>query len=144
MNPTLSLLLGIVVGAGLFALGIRFFPQLAREKQNYPFEDQIEAALLPHIFNAISSAYRLSEQAMDDVQMRIRGLDKAELSKRVYDLLPDKIGNFDITVIKSQVNEERFALLIQNSFENFDQFYGQHQTRFSELYDEWKRQNVSG
>ena len=42
MNPTIALLLGVVIGAGLFALGIRYFPQLAREKQNYPFEAQID------------------------------------------------------------------------------------------------------
>jgi hypothetical protein len=142
VNPTISLLLGVVIGAGLFLIGIRFFPQLARERQNYPYEEQIEAALLPHLFNAIASAYRLSEQAMDDLQTRIRGSDKSEIANRVYELLPDRIGNFDITAIKSRVGPERFSELIQQSFEQFDQFYTQHHARFDDLYEAWKRENA--
>ncbi len=61
MNEWLTLLVGIVVGGGLFALRIKFFPVLAKEKQNYPLEDQAESILLPYIFNAISAAYKVSE-----------------------------------------------------------------------------------
>ena len=142
MNELITLLVGLVIGAGLFALGIRYFPVLAREKQGYPLEEEIEALLLPHIFHAISSAYRVSEKAVDELRMRLRGADKANIAKEVYDLLPDKIGGFDVSLIKDLISEEKFAGLIQTAFENFDEFFVEHQTRFDELYETWKEENA--
>lgn len=142
MNEWVTLLIGLVAGAGVLYLGIRFFPSLATKEQGYPMEKQIEDALLPHIFNAISSGYRLSEQAMDDIRVRIRGADKARIAKEVYALLPQKIGNFDISFVKQVIGEEKFAQMVQQAFNHFDEFYGEHQDRFDELYEEWKAENA--
>lgn len=144
MNEWISLLLGIVIGGGLFALGIKYFPQLARQKQNYPFEDEIESALLPYIFNAIASAYKVSEQAVDEVQTRLRGADKARIAGAVYEMLPDQIAGRDISAIKDSLGEERFAELVENSYQRFDQFFDQHRQRFDQLYEAWKQENAPG
>lgn len=141
MNDIIIFFVGLAVSSGLFALGIVLFPRLAREKQGFPLEAQIEAALLPYIFNAISIAYRTSERAMDDLRTRLEGQDKAAIAREVYKLLPEQIGGYDITLIKSLVPPERFAQLVQDAFDRFDRFCIEHQSRFDELYEEWKQNN---
>ncbi len=142
MNEWIMLLVGIAISSGLFALGIVLFPKIVREKQGYPLEAEIEAALLPYIFNAISVAYKTSERAVDDVKTRLRGADKAAVAKEVYRLLPDQIGNHDITLVKSVISPERFTQLTQDVFDRFDRFVMEHQTRFDELYEDWKKENA--
>ena len=141
MNEWVMLLLGMAAGLAIFAIGVRYFPQLAKQKQGYPLEEQIEQALLPHIYNAINAAYKVSEKAVDDIEVRLRGADKAVVAKEVYQLLPNQIGGHDISQIKSMIGEERFAKLIQSSYDQFDQFFDQHRNRFDQLYEEWKREN---
>jgi hypothetical protein len=142
MNEWIMLLVGIAVSSGLFALGIVLFPKLAKEEQGYPLEAEIEAALLPHIFNAISVAYKTSERAVDDVQTRLRGADKAAIAKEVYKMLPDQIGGYDITTIKSIVGPDRFTQLVQDGFDRFDRFFVEHRAHFDKLYEEWKQENA--
>lgn len=142
MNEWVMFLVGLAVSSGLFALGIVLFPKLAKEKQGYPLEAEIEAVLLPYIFNAISIAYKTSERAVDEVQLRLKGVDKAAIAGDVYRMLPDQIGGFDITTIKTIVSPERFAQLVQNGFDRFDRFFVEHQTHFDELYEDWKRENA--
>jgi len=144
MNEWVSLLVGIIIGGGLLALGVKFFPQLARQKQNYPYEEEIERALLPHVFNAISAAYKVSEQAVDEAQVRLKGADKSRIAREVYQMLPDQIAGRDISSVKNLIGEERFAQLVENSYQKFDQFFGQHKERFDQLYEEWKRENAPG
>ena len=142
MNELISLLIGLVVGLGLFAIGVRFYPQLAGRKQGYPLEDEIERILLPYLYNAISSAYKVSEKAVDELQMRLRGADKAAIAREVYKMLPGQIGGRDISMIKNLIGEERFAELVQNTYNEFDRFFEGHQARFDELYEAWKRENA--
>lgn len=142
MNEWLTIFIGIAVSAGLFALGVVLFPKLVREKQGYPLEAQIEAALLPHVFNAIAIAYRTSERAMDELRVRLKGGDKAAIAREVYRLLPDQIGGFDITLVKNLIPLERFADLVQDAFDRFDRFAMEHNDRFDELYEEWKEENI--
>ena len=47
-NAWIMLFVGIAISCGLFALGIVLYPKLKTEKQGYPFEAEIEAALLVH------------------------------------------------------------------------------------------------
>ncbi|MCB0168679.1 MAG: hypothetical protein KDI79_30915 [Anaerolineae bacterium] len=143
MNELITFLVGIAVAAGLFALGVVLYPKLAREKQGYPLEAQIEAVLLPYIFNAISIAFKTSERAVDDLQVRLKGQDKAAIANEVYKLLPDQIGGFDITLVKSLVPPDRFAQLVQDAYDRFDHFLVEHQSRFDELYESWKQASIS-
>ena len=52
-NAWIMLLVGIAISCCLFALGVVLYPKLKTEKQGYPFEAEIEAALLPLIFQGI-------------------------------------------------------------------------------------------
>ncbi|HET7091166.1 MAG TPA: hypothetical protein VFL17_21235 [Anaerolineae bacterium] len=141
-NAWIMLLVGIAVTAGLFALGVVLYPRLKTEQQGYPFEAAIEAALLPIIFEGICTAYRLSERSVDEVRQRIKGADKKKIADSIYSLLPEKVGNFDLSLVKRIVPRERFEQLVQDAFDRFDRFFVEHQTRFDELFEKWKGDNV--
>lgn len=139
MDQTLvTVLVGIAVACSLFALGVVLYPKLRSQKQNYPFEAQIEAALLPIIFDGLCAAYRLSEKGVDELHCRIQGMDKKKIAITVYRMLPDKIGEFELNVVKRVVTQERFETLVQNAFDNFDRFFVQHQAHFDDLFEKWK------
>ena len=133
---------GIAVSCGLLALGIVLYPKLKREEQGYPMEAAIEAALLPLVYEGICSAYRMSEQSMDELRERIRGADKKKIADSIYRMLPDRVGDYDISLVKNLVSEERFERLVQDAFDRFDRFFLEHQGHFDELFEQWKADNV--
>lgn len=140
-DALVMLLVGIAVASGLFALGVVLYPKLKSEKQGYPFEAAIEAALLPLIFKGVCAAYRLSEKGVDDIQLRIKGTDKKKIADTVYRMMPEKIGQFEIALVKRVVTRERFESLVQNVFDNFDAFFVEHQKHFDDLFENWKAEN---
>ncbi len=141
-NAWIALFVGIAVTSALFALGVVLYPKLKTEKQGYPFEAEIEAALLPIIFQGISAAYRLSERGVDEMQLRIQGADKKPIADSIYRMLPDKIGNFDLSLVKRIVPQERFEQLVQDAFDRFDRFFVEHQQHFDGLFEKWKSDNA--
>ena len=141
-NAWIMLLVGIAISCGLFALGVVLYPKLKTEKQGYPYEAEIEAALLPIIFQGICAAYRLNEQSVDAVHQRIKGADKKKIADSIYAMLPDKIGNFELALVKRIVTPERFVQLVQNGFDSFDRFFVEHQQHFDELFEQWKAGNA--
>lgn len=140
-NAWTMLLVGIAISCGLFALGVVLYPKLKTEKQGYPFEVEIEAALLPFIFQGICSAYRLSEKSVDNVHQRIKGADKKKIADSIYAMLPDKIGVFEVVIIKRIVSRERFEQLVQDTFDRSDRFFVEHQQHFDDLFEKWKAGN---
>ncbi len=133
---------GIAVSCGLLALGVVLYPKLKREEQGYPMEAAIEAALLPLVYEGICSAYRMSEQSMDELRERIRGADKKKIADSIYRMLPDRVGDYDISLVKNLVSEERFERLVQDAFDRFDRFFLEHQGHFDQLFEQWKEENA--
>ena len=142
-NAWTMFFVGIALACAVIALGVVLYPKLRFEKQGYPFEAQIEAALLPIVFEGICSAFRLSEKSMDDLQKRIRGADKQKIAISIYEKLPGKIGPFDLVVVKKLVTQQQFEKLVQDTFENFDQFFTERQSHFDELFEKWKTENTT-
>lgn len=140
-NAWTMLLVGIAISCGLFALGVVLYPKLKTERQGYPFEAEIEAALLPVIFQGICSAYRLSEKSVDDIHQRLKGADKKKIADSIYGMLPEKIGVFEIVLVKRIVTQEHFEQLVQNVFDSSDRFFVEHQAHFDELFEKWKAAN---
>jgi len=138
MNEWIWLFVGLATASGIFALLVVLYPKLKGETQGYPLEAIVEPLLLPIIYEAICAAYRMSEQAMDEIGDRIRGLDKKAIADSVYAMLPDKIGNYDLTVVKAVVSQERFVQLVQDAFNRFDRFYKTHRDHFDEQFEEWR------
>jgi hypothetical protein len=141
-NAWIMLFVGIAVSAGILALGVALYPKLKREEQGYKLEAAIEAALLPIIFEGICAAYRMSEKSIDELHQRIRGADKKGIADSIYRMLPDQIGDYDLSLIKNVVGEERFQQLVQDAFDRFDRFFVQHQAHFDELFEQWKAENA--
>ncbi|MGE5775744.1 MAG: hypothetical protein ACM33V_05955 [Chloroflexota bacterium] len=140
-NALVMLLVGVAVACSLFAVGVVVYPKLKSQKQNYPFEAQIEAALLPLIFDGLCAAYRLSEKGVDEMHCRIQGMDKKKIANTVYRMLPEKVGEFELSVVKNVITQERFETLVQNAFDSFDRFFVQHQTHFDDLFEKWKTES---
>lgn len=141
MDGIVFLVLIVAIGAMIVATLGWAIPRLKNEQQNYPFEAQIEAVLLPYLVHAVMAAYRLSERGMDEVQARLHGVDKAAVAAAVYDLLPAEVGPFPIGVIKAIVSRERFAVLVDDVFQQFNQFWDVRQSRFDEILAEWVKQS---
>ena len=137
-------LLGIAVLAGGASVGLAKLVQwLLSGEQGYPGEAEIEAALLPFVVQAIIGAYKVSEGAVDQFKERLRGVDKADIARRVYELLPDtiNIGKFVVPTgwVKQVVPEERFAELIQSAFDEglglFDELWELYRDQLGDLVD---------
>jgi hypothetical protein len=142
-NAWTMLLVGVAISCGLFALGVVLYPKLKTQQQAYPFEAEIEAVLLPLIFQGICSAYRLSEQSVDNIHQRIQGADKKKIAVSIYAMLPDKVGPFEVVIVKRIVSQERFEQLVQNVFDSSDRFFVEHQAHFDELFEKWKAANAN-
>jgi hypothetical protein len=142
-NAWTMLLVGIAVTSGLFALGVVLYPKLKSERQGYPFEAEVEAALLPIIFQGICAAYRMSENSVDVIHLRITGVDKKKIADSIYAMLPDRIGVFELTLVKRIVPQERFEKLVQDGYSRFDRFFVEHQAHFDKLFEQWKAASTS-
>jgi hypothetical protein len=141
-NAWIMLFVGIAVSSGLFALGVVLYPKLKQETQGYPLEAAIEAALLPIIYEGICAAYRMSEKSVDEFRQRIKGADKKKIADSIYRMLPDKIGDYDLGLVKYLVAQERFEQLVQDAFDRFDRFFVEHEAHFDELFEKWKADNA--
>ena len=130
----------LVLGAGAVALIAWGLPKLRGKEQGYPFEAEIEALLIPFCYNAICSAFRVSEMAMDEINERLRGIDKKWIADTMYDLLPDEVAGVPVHIVKSVVSRERFRDLVQDVFVRFDYHFVQFEQRYCALFDEWKMQ----
>jgi len=50
-------------------------------------------------------------------------------------------GDYDVTFVKSFITQERFQVLVQNCFDQFDQFYLVHHEHFDEQFRKWVEAN---
>jgi hypothetical protein len=139
----LVFVMGVVaVAGGIIALGVYFYPKLKKEEQGYPFEAQIEELLLPYAFQGICAAYRIGEVAVDEAHERLKGADKKKIADSIYAMLPDRIGGYDVTLVKRLVPRERFEELVQDAFDRFDRFFVEHKAHFDREFTEWAETGV--
>ena len=121
-------------------LGILLYHWLKHEKQGYPNEDEIEAAVLPLIYKAIMAAYKMSERIIDSGQERLRGLDKKLIADALYDMMPASIlwrgMNISTGWIKSLVPRAVFQAWVQKAFNDFLEWFDAVQEAYGdELLD---------
>jgi hypothetical protein len=139
-SPAVILFLVGAIAALIFAIGVVVYPKIKNRKQGYAYEEELEAALLPFLFNAIASAYKVSEYTMDEMGERLAGADKRKFAIIAYDLLPPKIGRFPVVWVKTLVSQEQFADLVQVAFDQFLFFYEERHENFIELWQEWREE----
>lgn len=105
----------------LVQAGNKLYRRLKVARQGYPYEDEIEEALLPFLYQALMAAYKASESLMDAVGERLHGVDKMMVARLVYQMLPDDgvlIGGASWQW-KRFVGEEKFARWMQERFDEF-------------------------
>jgi len=85
----------------------------------------------------------VSENSMDNVHLRIKGADKKKIADSIYAMLPDKVGIFEVILVKRIVTPERFEQLVQDTFDLSDRFFIEHQKHFDDLFEKWKADNVT-
>jgi hypothetical protein len=134
----------LVAAGGLVGAyaGARLLPWLVKEKQGYPGEAEIEAALFPHLVGGLVGAYKLSERKMDELGQRLEGIDKKALADAAYALLPDTIMVGDVAVpvnvVKYVVTRERWRELVQDAFDRLIRTYNQNRA----VFDEWFQEQI--
>ncbi len=132
-NEVLMLLTGIALSCALFALVLIIYPRM-KPAGGPMAQAAVESDLQPLIYEAIMAAYRLSEKSIDQGHARLAGADKKQLADDVYTFLPERVGQHDITFVKSLVPRERFQSLVQNAFDRFDRFYLANHAHFDEEF----------
>ena len=143
MDQLISTVTPILAAVGVLAVLFVAYQQLQKNSSG-AVEAAVKAALQPILFQAIMSAYRLSEQSVDQGFERLKGLDKKQIADSVYDNLPPKIGNYDTAVVKQFVSKEQFAQLTQGVFEQFNQYYLQNREHFEAEFQKWAQANKPG
>ena len=142
-NQWLTFFVGIAITSAVVALGVVLYSRLKAGEPGSVFEAAVEAALLPLIYQGICSAYRMNEMSLEQLQQKMKGANKKEIADSIYAMLPEKIGNFDLIIIKRVVNQGRFEQLVQAAFDRFDRFYVEHQAHFDDLFKKWQQENAS-
>jgi len=132
-NEVLMLLTGIAVSCAVFALVLIIYPRM-KPASGHMAQAAVESELQPLICEAIMAAYRLSEKSMDQGHTRLGGAEKKKLADDVYAFLPERVGEHDITFVKTLVPRERFQSLVQNTFDRFDRFYLANHAHFDEEF----------
>ncbi len=141
-DPQLLSLLALIVASLAFVIGGVLAYNRLRQPQDYPREAQIEAALLPVLYHAIFAAFKLSDEALDELGKTMDGVDKKAVADYVYRLLPDKVGDFDLGLVKSLVPQERFARLVQDAYDRANTFYLKNRAQFDKLFCDWMDENA--
>ncbi len=114
MTPYRELLImaiSTVAGGALVAALAWVYPVLKRKKQGYYLEGEIEAALLPVVYQAICAAFKISEASARKGGELLDGLEKKEVANMLYDVLRERLGSISVSQIKKLVSKEQFASL---------------------------------
>ena len=140
-NPIVIVLLILIFsGIGLL-IGIALYGGLKKGEQGYAYESEIETALLPFIYKAIQSAYKVSELAVDELGERLAGADKKALALAAYDMLPPSLGKFPVGLVKTLISRDQFAALVEVAFVEFLEFYDERHEDYVQLWLEWRAEN---
>ncbi len=120
-----ALVFGAILAlATLVQQGNRLYRWLKVTRQGYPYEDEIEEALLPFMYQSLMAAYKASESLMDAVGERLHGADKAMVARLVYQMLPDAVSVAGMDWRwKEHIGEERFARWLQARFDSFAELW---------------------
>ena len=125
--------LGAATSGAIAALAVALYPRWKLANSALT-QAAVEGALQPFVAHAIMASYRLSEAEADAGIGRLTGDAKKQLADSAYKLLPERVGEFDVTFVRSVVPTERFQLLVQDAFDRFDQFYLVNHAYFDEAY----------
>lgn len=135
-----DVLTGAIVIVGLmvvFLLGYLAYNFFSTKKQGYPLEERIENALLPYLHGIIVGAFEESQSELEDIEDAIENVDKEELARKLYDLLPDEIAGFSTQIIQSIFTVEQFTDMFLRVYKEVKIYYVAKKGTFLELFEKW-------
>ena len=124
----------VISGGFLILVLAMLLYQFLKKEQGYPLEKEVESVLMPYLHALILGAFEEASEGLELVESRIENLNKEELAERVYALLPEKIGSYDISLIKTIFTEEQFEQMFFNAYEHAREHYYEHKDKFVELF----------
>jgi hypothetical protein len=104
-----------------------------------PLENELEAALLPYLFQAICAAFKASQEIAAAGNEVLDGVSKKAIADAVYDMLPPEIAGFPIGMIKLMVSRARFEELVQAAYDKFDENFHAWQDDLAQEFEKWKQ-----
>jgi hypothetical protein len=140
MNEMMQVAVSVAASLGALVVLVLLYQRLKGSEQGYPLEEIIEPLLLEFIDRAIFAAYEIGDRAIEELGEYMDGADKAAIAASVYRLLPDKIGPFDITVVKQLFPLEAFETLIANRYDAFRRFMLEYEGHFEDAFERWKNE----
>jgi len=146
MDILLSSIGQTAIGVIIIVLGIlsltKVYSYLKNTKQGYPNEEKIEEVLLPIVYNAILSAYRISEWTFDKFGEQLSGIDKKSIADSLYLVLPAVIVINGVCVpVKQAISEKQFSELVQSTFDTFVSFYSANEDLLMGAIEDWLNEN---
>jgi hypothetical protein len=138
MNEVMQVAVSVAASLGALVVLVLLYQRLKGSDQGYPMEEILEPLLLEFIDRAIFAAYEIGDRAIEELGEYMDGADKAAIAASVYRLLPDKIGPFDITVVKQLFPLEAFETLIANRYDAFRRFMLEYEGHFKDAFEQWK------
>ena len=142
VNSLIFLFTGIAISAAIFASLIYFYPRLVEREASATASDQeIERALLPFAYYGIDAAYRTTECAMSDGYPPLSTAEKKKIAESTYQVLPPKVGDFDVSRVKGLVSTDQFKQMVNDAFNRSDAFYKANEMYFDEQYETWKKEH---
>lgn len=91
---------------------------------------------MPYLQSGIIGAFEETIDGLGVIEGRIQQLDKEDLAERIYGLLPDKIGEYNVSVFKNVFTEEQFEQMFLNAYDQALEYYISHKDRFVDLFEE--------
>ena len=141
LNLMAVLIAFAVILIGLI-LGIKVYEFLRKEKQGYPYEDEIEDMILPLIYQAIFVGFKTSEEMLDRFGETLCGADKKRIAVLIYNLIPDVILVRGIPIeVKKLISEEQFSIFIQKVYDEMIAFFMDYKETFVDMAEQWLQEN---
>jgi len=100
-------------------------------------EKNIDLIIMPFVYDAIVTAYKMSERSIDDLQRRMSGVDKLQFATMVYDMLPQYIMGVDREIIYKLIPKAEFANMVSAAVKQVNKFIDDKQEAFDEAYQDW-------
>lgn len=137
VSTTLNTWYALGFTALFFVMLFLLFRWMTGKNQGYPLEEEIENALQPYLHSLIVGAFEETFENLETIEEQIQALDKTALASRIYGLLPEQVGQYDTSFLKSVLTEEQFLELFNNAYESAKSYYVEYKGKFAALFNEW-------
>jgi len=132
MEIAVSLLVGALVLLAGYAV-YTYIPQILRRLDSDLPAREVESIIRIWAMRAIIAGYKASEEALNTIDKKLSGADKKQIADSLYALIPDSIHGYDVSIVKRFIPKERFEVIVQDVYDEFDTFFDMHHEKFRQI-----------